>query len=69
MTRVVDVMTVDAQSTIGLFEALERAYPNMCKIQVVLDDARYHHGELVGHWLKQRGRRIVLHVAKFRIVA
>jgi transposase len=61
MTRIVEVLTVDAQSTISLFEALERAYPNMSKVHVFLDNARYHHAKLVGHWLKQPGRRIVLH--------
>jgi transposase len=61
MTRVVEVLTVDAQSTIGLFEALERAYPDMRKIHVFLDNARYHHAKLVGLWLKQPSRRIVLH--------
>jgi transposase len=61
MTRIVEVLTVDAQSTIALFESLERAYPQLRKIHVFLDNARYHHAKLVREWLMRPGRRIVLH--------
>ncbi len=61
LTRIMDVQTVDAASTIALFEALERAYPAMRRIHVFLDNARYHHARAVRDWLQQPGRRIVLH--------
>ena len=60
-TRIMDVETVDAQSTIALFEALERAHSTMSRIHVFLDNARYHHAKAVQGWLQQPGRRIVLH--------
>jgi len=61
LTRIMDVETVDAASTIALFEALERAYPLMICIHVFLDNARYHHARAVRDWLQQPGRRIVPH--------
>jgi len=61
MTRIVEVEIVDAQSTIALLEALERAYPAMRRIHVFLDNARYHHAAIVQEWLTKPGRRIVLH--------
>src|SRR5271157_4426728 len=60
-TRIMDVQTVDAESTIALFEALERANSTMSRIHVFLDNARYHHAKVVQGWLQQPGRRIVLH--------
>ncbi len=60
-TRIMDVETVDAQSTIALFEALERAQSTMSRIHVFLDNARYHHAKAVQEWMQQPGRRIVLH--------
>ena len=60
-TRIVEVETVDAQSTIRLLESIERAYPTMTKIHVPLDNARYHHAKLVREWLAQPDRKIVLH--------
>jgi hypothetical protein len=50
-----DVQTVDAESTIALFEALERAHSTMGRIHVFLDDARYHHAKVVRGWLQQPG--------------
>jgi len=61
LTRIVEVERVDAQSTIRLLDSIERAYPTMTKIHVPLDNARYHHAKLVREWLKQPGRKIVLH--------
>ena len=61
LTRIMDVETVDAASTIALFEALERAYPLAVIIHVFLDNARYHHARSVRDWLRQPGRRIALH--------
>jgi transposase len=60
-TRIMDVQTVDAQSTIALFEALERSNSTMSRIHVFLDNARYHHAKVVQDWMQQPGRRIVLH--------
>ena len=61
LIRIVEVQTVDAQSSIAVFEALERAYPAMRRIHVFLDNAKYHHARLAREWLAQPGRRIVLH--------
>jgi transposase len=60
-TRIMDVETVDAQSTIALFEALERSHSTMSRIHVFLDNARYHHAKVVQDWMQLPGRRIVLH--------
>ena len=59
--NVMDVETVDAQSTIFLFEALEQSHSTMRRIHVFLDNARYHHAKAVQEWMQQPGRRIVLH--------
>jgi len=61
LTRILDVQTVDAASTIALFEALERSCSTMRRIHVFLDNARYHHARVVQGWMQQPGRRIVLH--------
>jgi len=60
-TNILDVQTVDADSTIALFEALEQSHSTMRRIHVFLDNARYHHARAVQDWMKQPGRRIVLH--------
>jgi transposase len=60
-TRMIDVQTVDATSTIALLEALEAIYPLMVLIHVFLDNARYHHARLVQEWLERPGCRIRLH--------
>ena len=60
-TRMIEVMTVDALSTIRLLESVEALYPLLALIHVYLDNARYHHAKLVKAWLAQPGRRIKLH--------
>ena len=60
-TAMIDVETVDAISTIRLLEAIERMYPLIAMIYVFLDNARYHHAQIVKEWLAQPGRRITLH--------
>ena len=60
-TRMIDVQTVDAASTITLLEALETLYPLMMLIHVFLDNARYHHAKLVQEWLQRPNCRIRLH--------
>ena len=60
-TRMLDVVTVDAMSTIALLMAIEALYPAMRLIHVFIDNARYHHAKIVREWLAQPGRRIKLH--------
>jgi transposase len=60
-TRMIEVLTVDAASTIALLMAIEIMYPHKRFIQVFLDNARYHHAVLVQEWLARPGCRIKLH--------
>ncbi|MFM8647242.1 MAG: IS630 family transposase [Methylocystis sp.] len=60
-TKMIDVETVDAASTVQLLQAIETMYPLMTMIHVFLDNARYHHANLVQKWLAEPGRRIKLH--------
>ena len=60
-TQMLDVPTVDAQSTILLLIAILAAHPSMRMIHVFLDNARYHHARLVSEWLAREGGRITLH--------
>ena len=50
-TRMIEVVTVDAVSTIRLLESIEALYPLLALIHVFLDNARYHHARLVQEWL------------------
>jgi hypothetical protein len=59
--RMIEVVTVDALSTIALLVAIEALYPAMRIIHVFLDNARYHHARAVQDWLALPGRRIRLH--------
>jgi hypothetical protein len=60
-TRMIDVPTVDAVSTIALLMAIVLMYPRKRLIHVFLDNARYHHARLVQEWLARPGCRIRLH--------
>ena len=61
-TQMIDVLTVDAASTIALLIAILAANPDKRVIHVFLDNARYHHAKMVKTWLKSpQGRRIKLH--------
>ena len=60
-TKMLEVATVDAVSTVMLLMAIEAMYPGKAMIHVFLDNARYHHAKLVQRWLAQPGRRITLH--------
>ncbi len=60
-TRMLDVLTVDAMSTIALLMAIEALYPALRLIHVFMDQAKYHHAKKVRQWLAQPGRRIKLH--------
>ncbi|MGH7120598.1 MAG: IS630 family transposase [Acetobacteraceae bacterium] len=59
-TRMLDVATVDAASTIILLIAIEAMYPGKRMIHLFLDNARYHHARLVQAWLARPGCRIKL---------
>ena len=60
-TRMLDVLVVNAASTIMLLMAIEVMYPGKRLIHVFLDNARYHHAKLVQQWLARPGCRIRLH--------
>jgi transposase len=60
-TRMIEVITVDAVSTIRLLESIEALFPMLAYIHVFLDNARYHHAKLVQEWLSRPGCRIKLH--------
>jgi transposase len=60
-TRMIDVETVNAASTIALLEAIQAIYPMLALIHVFLDNARYHHAKLVQDWLARPDCRIKLH--------
>ena len=60
-TRMLDVLVVNAASTIMLLMAIEAMYPSKRLIHVFLDNARYHHAKLVQQWLARSGCRIRLH--------
>src|SRR5712675_671175 len=60
-TRMIEVVTVDAVSTIRLLESMEALYPLLALIHVFLDNARYHHARLVKEWLARPSCRIKLH--------
>ena len=53
----IEVVTVDAVSTIRLLESIAALYPMLALIHVFLDNARYHHAKLVQEWLARPGCR------------
>jgi len=60
-TRMLEVLVVNAASTIMLLMAIEAMYPGKRLIHVFLDNARYHHAKLVQQWLVRSGCRVRLH--------
>jgi transposase len=60
-TRMLEVVTVNAVSTIMLLMAIEAMYPGKRLIHLFLDNARYHHAKLVQAWLARPECRIRLH--------
>ena len=60
-TCMLETASVDALSTIRLLIAISAAYPNKRLIHVFLDNARYHHANMVKAWLAEPGCRIRLH--------
>ena len=60
-TQMLEVPTVNAQTTILLFIAILAAHPDKRMIHIFLDNAGYHHARLVKAWLAQNGQRLTLH--------
>ena len=60
-TRMIEVLTVDALSTIALLIAIAFMYPTKRLIHVFLDNAKYHHALMVEQWLARPGCRIKVH--------
>jgi hypothetical protein len=60
-TRMLEVVTVNAISTIMLLMEIEAMYPGKRMIHPFLDNAKYHHAKLVQAWLARPERRMKLH--------
>jgi transposase len=60
-TRMLEVATVNAISTIMLLLTIEAMYPAKRMIHLFVDNARYHHAKLVQAWLARPDCRIKLH--------
>ncbi len=60
-TRMLEVETVDAASTVMLLMAIEAMYPGKRMIHLFVDNARYHHAKLVQAWLARPECRVRLH--------
>lgn len=60
-TRMIEVTTVDAQSTIALLMAIAYMFPSKRLIHVFLDNAKYHHAHIVQEWLARPECRIKVH--------
>lgn len=56
-----EVLTVNAVSTIALLSAIELLYPKKRRIHLFIDNARYHHAKMVQEWLARPECRIILH--------
>jgi transposase len=60
-TRMIEALSVNAQSTIMLLVAIMAMYPAKRLIHVFLDNAKYHHAQMVQDWLARPECRIRLH--------
>src|SRR5713226_1716319 len=60
-TQMLEVTKVNAMSLIALLKAIEAAHPAKKRIHVYLDNASYHHANIVRDWLKEQHRKSVLH--------
>jgi transposase len=60
-TQMLEVPKATGESLISLLRAIEVAHPAKRRIHVFLDNASYHHALIVQEWLKQPGRKCVLH--------
>lgn len=61
-TQMLLVDHVDTQSTLALFAAIERCFPQQRRIHLFADRARCHRSKAVWEWLRTKGRRIRLHL-------
>jgi transposase len=60
-TKMLEVLTVNAASTIALLTAIMIMFPSKRWIHVFLDNAKYHHAKIVQEWLARPDCRIKLH--------
>jgi transposase len=60
-TKMLEVLTVNAASTIALLTAIMIMFPLKRWIHVFLDNAKYHHAQMVQEWLARPDCRIKLH--------
>lgn len=60
-TRMIEVLSVNALSTLALFNAITAMYPTKRLIHVFLDNAGYHHAQMVQDWLARPECRIRVH--------
>ena len=60
-TQMLEVPKVNAASLIELLKLVEAAYRTMTRIHVFLDNASYHHADIVRDWIARPGGKCVLH--------
>jgi len=60
-TQIVAVEKVNAESFIKLLGEVEGTHTAMRLVHVFVDNASYHHAQIVKQWLAIAGRKIVLH--------
>jgi transposase len=60
-TQMLDTAQVSAGSLIKLLAEVENSHPLKRRIHVFVDNASYHHANLVKEWLARPGRKCVLH--------
>ena len=60
-TKMLEVLTVNAATTIALLTAIMIMFPLKRWIHVFLDNAKYHHAQMVQEWLARPDCRIKLH--------
>jgi transposase len=59
-TQILDAGKISAESLIRLLESVESSQPSKKKIHVFLDNASYHHANIVKEWLAAPRRKCVL---------
>lgn len=60
-TFIIEAEKANAQSTIALIDSIDAKYSNKRKIHLFLDNARYHHANLVNEHINSKNGRITLH--------
>ena len=53
--------TLNAQTTMELFDKIQQAYPNKKKIHLIIDNARYYKNRALQAYLRKRKCRIKIH--------